>query len=70
MAEVKNLKWRNRYSGETGYVKSVSLAKGYFINTFDKSEAKQYRSDKMISNDLDILLKIGEMDNNDFLTEE
>ena len=70
MADVKHLKWRNRYSGETGYVKSVSLAKGYFINTFDKSEAKQYISDKMISNDLDILLKIGEMDNNDFLTEE
>ena len=27
------LKWRNKFSGEEGFVKSVSKANGYFINT-------------------------------------
>lgn len=66
---ITALKWTNKFSGEVGYVKSVSAAKGYFINTFDKDEAKTYRSEKMISKDLETLETIGEMENNTFDSE-
>lgn len=64
------LKWKNRYSGEQGYVQSVSVKKGYFTNTFNKDEAKTYTSDSLVSKDLDILRGFGEMENNDFYSEE
>ena len=64
------LKWRNRYSGEEGYVMKVSKANGCFINTFNPAEAKGYRSAAEIDKDLQILLNIGEMVNNDFYATE
>ena len=63
------LKWRNKFSGEEGYVKSVSVAKGYFINTFNKYDAKTYVTPKAVDNDLQKLNSLGEMLNNDFFTE-
>lgn len=60
------LKWTNKMSGETGFVKSVSKVKGYFINTFDKAVAKIYKSDRQIENDLKILEEVGETQNNNF----
>ncbi len=71
MAAVKvNLKWRNKFSGEEGYVASVSNAKGYFINTFDKAEAKKYASEAATRKDLASLEAFGEFENNEFSTEE
>ena len=70
MAAVKvNLKWKNRFSGEEGYVASVSKAKGYFINTFDKAEAKKYASEAAAQKDLVTLEALGEFVNNEFSTE-
>lgn len=70
MAVVKvNLKWRNKFSGEEGYVASVSKAKGYFINTFDKAEAKKYASEAAAQKDLVTLEALGEFVNNEFSTE-
>ncbi|MBR3761660.1 MAG: hypothetical protein IKK59_02845 [Lachnospiraceae bacterium] len=70
MAVVKlNLKWRNKFSGEEGYVASVSKAKGYFINTFDKAEAKKYASEAAAQKDLATLEALGEFVNNEFSTE-
>ncbi len=60
------LGWRNRYSGEEGFVKSVSLKKGYFENTFNKSNAKSYVNEGLVRKDLNILNTIGETQNNDF----
>ena len=34
------IQWKNKWSGETGFVKKVHTKEGYFENTFDKSEAK------------------------------
>lgn len=70
-AEVSKvvLKWRNKFSGEEGYVASVSKAKGYFINTFDKAEAKKYANETSVQKDLATLEAIGESENNDFFTE-
>ena len=63
------LKWTNKFSGEEGYVASVSKAKGYFINTFDKAEAKKYANEAGVQKDLVILEALGEFVNNDFSTE-
>ena len=60
------LKWRNRFSGEQGYVKTTSTKKGYFENTFDKNEAKRYRSDRELGADIAFLHSIGEDINNEF----
>ena len=70
MAAVKvNLKWKNRFSGEEGYGASVSKAKGYFINTFDKAEAKKYASEAATQKDLATLEALGELEKNEFFTE-
>ena len=68
MTEKKILKWTNKMSKEEGYVKSVSKAKGYFINTFDNKEAKKYSTSAQVEKDLEILAQIGETENNDFCT--
>lgn len=36
------IKWINRFSGEVGYVKSISVKEGHFNNTFDVSEARKF----------------------------
>lgn len=63
------LKWQNKFSGEQGFVKTVSRAKGYFMNTYDPSEAKSYRSPKEIEKDLAYLSEIGELNSNNFFSE-
>ncbi len=60
------LQWRNKLSGETGYVKSVSVKKGYFENTFNKAEAKNYANEGFAKADLKKLESFGEFENNDF----
>lgn len=69
MASKINLKWQNRFSREEGYVKSVSPKNGYFINTFDKEEAKKYPNQASVERDLAFLNSIGEMDQNAFFME-
>lgn len=65
-----NLKWRNKFSGEEGFVQKVVKSQGYFINTFDQSEAKKYRSQKVVDNDIALLTELGEAQNNDFFAVE
>jgi hypothetical protein len=60
------LKWRNKFSGEEGYVGKVSKKNGCFINTFNPAEAKRYTNRKSIDNDLVVLAELGETVNNDF----
>ena len=70
---IKNrriLKWTNKYSGETGYVGTVSKKKGYFTNEPDMLKAKRYVTDAAINNDLEILKSFGEFENNDFAAED
>ncbi len=59
------IKWTNRYSGETGYVASVSRKEGHFINTYDRSEAKDY-SPKSVDRIISELLSFGEGEDNVF----
>ncbi len=61
-----NLKWKNKFSGEEGYVKIVRKSKGYFENTFNQSEAKKYRKPSEYKADMSFLESIGETEQNDF----
>ena len=59
------IKWTNKYSNETGYIKSVSTKNECFINTFDENEAKQY-SEKSVTGILNKLEKYNETEDNIF----
>lgn len=60
-----NLKWTNKFSGETGYVGKVSKKEGHFFNS-DKDGAKTYLNSKMAMRDIDTLTELGEAENNRF----
>jgi len=60
------IKWTNKYSGETGFVKSVSDKEEHFINTFDKKSAKTYKSESAAKRVITKLASYGEADANDF----
>lgn len=60
------LKWTNKYSGETGYVESISAKEGHFNNTFDESSAKKYNSESIAKRMITTLKGMGETENNDF----
>ena len=62
----KRLMWRNKWSGETGYVKSIQATKGYFENTFDVNEARKYKSENECLAAIETLSAIGECENNEF----
>lgn len=67
---MKILRWINKYSGETGYVKSVLKSKGYFVNTWQRAEAKAYMNETMALRDLEIIKALGEATQNDFVIED
>ena len=60
------IKWRNRYSGEEGYVQSVSFKHKHFVNTFDIRKAHRYERKCCVSNSLNALKAMGEAEHNDF----
>ena len=61
-----NLKWTNKYSGETGFVGKVFKSKGYFENAEEKAKAKKYASENAASKDIIVLTELGEAENNVF----
>lgn len=48
------IQWKNKYSGETGFVKKLNHKKGFFENTFDANEARKF-SAKTVDNTLALL---------------
>ena len=64
---MKVIKWTNKFSRETGYVKG--LGEGHFINTWDKADAAKYRTQKAAEKVLVTLNEFGEGANNDFEVE-
>lgn len=63
------IKWTNKFSGESGYVQSISSKEQHFVNTYDKTEAKQYK-EAVAKGQITNLIKYGEAENNDFSLEE
>ena len=58
MKKIINIKWTNKFSKETGYVKSIQNKKGYFEATFSKDSARKYKSFSEANNCLDILYRL------------
>lgn len=63
------IKWTNKFSQETGYVKTVSKAKNCFMNTFDAAEARVFKSEKDAQKAIATLTEMGEAENNIFTVE-
>ncbi len=59
------IKWTNKYSGETGYVASLSTKNECFINTFEEEKAKRY-SEKSVAGIMKKLEAYNETEDNDF----
>lgn len=60
------LKWTNKFSGDTGFVESISAKEQHFNNTFDKEKAKAYKSAAIAKRMLMSLIAMGEAENNEF----
>lgn len=63
------IRWTNKYSQETGFVKTISKAKKCFINTFDASEARVFKTEKDAQKAIVSLTEMGEAENNIFTVE-
>lgn len=60
------LKWKNIYSGDTGFVKAIKEAKQHFENG-SLEEARKFRSKGECTTAISTLQKIGEAENNAFI---
>ena len=60
------IKWTNKVSNESGYVKNVKKADGYFENTYEAAEAKQFSRQCDVTRTMNTLAAIGETENNVF----
>ena len=60
------IRWINKYSNESGYVKSVDYRNRHFTNTFNEIEAKKYVSAESAQKTIDKLIEYGEGDDNIF----
>lgn len=60
------IKWRNRYSGDTGYVASISEKNRHFNNTYNINDAKRYINKSYAKGTITKLMNYGEGNNNDF----
>ena len=58
------IKWTNRWSGETGFVKSIEA--DHFVNTYDQAEGCNYRCRRDADKAIRQLVDCGEATNNDF----
>lgn len=53
------INWRNKDSGETGYVKGVNLKEGHIDATWSKEEVKVYKSEGVARGILTKLERMG-----------
>ena len=59
------IKWTNKYSGESGYVASVSRKERHFVNTLNYEEARVYSANS-VSRIIKDLTEFGEAEDNYF----
>ena len=59
------IQWTNKYSGEIGYVGSVSTKNRCFYNA-DRNGAKHYKSEKAAQKAIAQITEYGEAENNNF----
>lgn len=60
------IKWTNRFSNESGYVRDVNRDEQHFDNTFVFEEAKVYGNKSVAAKVIKSLVSYGEGENNTF----
>lgn len=60
------IKWRNRYSGEEGYVGRTSTKNQCFYNSATREGAKLYADEKAARKVINTIKDLGEGRNNDY----
>lgn len=60
------IKWINRYSGESGYVRDVNYKEKHFNNTYFKEEAQKFKNEESANKIINRLISYGEGNYNDF----
>ena len=60
------IKWTNKFSGETGFVQSISKKEKHFNHTFDKKSAKVYKDKSAAQRIITLLTSYCEAEANDF----
>ena len=60
------IKWTNKFSNESGFVKEVKTKEQHFVNTFNQTEAKTYKTDAGARKIINKLIEFGEANNNNF----
>ena len=60
------IKWTNKFSNESGFVKEVKTKEQHFVNTFNQTEAKIYKTNASARKIINKLIEFGEADNNNF----
>ena len=63
---MAKIQWTNKVSGETGYVMNFSKKQGHFENTFEESQAKEYKTEAAAKAAIRGLEAVGEAENNIF----
>ena len=62
--------WKNKFSGEQGYVKSVSNKEKHFVNTYEVTEAKSYKTIDSAKKIIEKLISYGEAELNELWYEK
>ena len=60
------IKWTNKYSHETGFVKQLRQKDRCFENTYEEAEARNYSSQSVVRGVVKKLISYGEGENNNF----
>lgn len=60
------IKWTNRYSQESGFVKSVDYKGKHFNNTWFEEDAQKFKTEDSANKIINRLISFGEGDYNDF----
>lgn len=60
------IRWTNKYSNESGFVRAVDYRNRHFTSTFNESESKKYVSAESAQKTIDKLIEYGEGENNVF----
>lgn len=66
MRGIVIVQWKNKYSGEIGYVGKINKKKRYFENARDRDGARTWLNASMAEHDIAFLTEAGEAENNDF----
>ena len=61
------IKWINKFSQETGFVESIETKEKHFVNTFDESKAKKFKTAEAAQKAINKLVGFGEAEANDFV---